>query len=137
MRFNIRPFPLTSTDCGPNFEALKGGDTYGENILGVDGEAIKSLTSPTIPVKQKEILSTGSVQICSSNESYIGMDAEDIASHWLQDCLQNHDCGQEDTMDPVLPLRVIDVRGRRGRGDPFQSVALSGNERLSSSVGNS
>ena len=45
--------------------------------------------------------------------------AEDIAKHWLANCLQYHECGHDKDTDPILPHRVLDVVGRNENGQPF------------------
>jgi hypothetical protein len=44
-------------------------------------------------------------------EVTVATQAEAIAKFWLHDCLANHRCNRDQTRDPLLPSRVIDVRG--------------------------
>ena len=38
--------------------------------------------------------------------------AESVARYWLKDCLENHEsCAKQDKQSPILPLRIIEIRG--------------------------
>jgi hypothetical protein len=52
-------------------------------------------------------------------EVTVATQAEAIAKFWLHDCLTNHQCNRDQTRDPLLPSRVIDVRGVEGGRELF------------------
>ena len=53
------------------------------------------------------------------DEQLVPAVAEDIAKHWLANCLQYHECGHDKDNDSMLPHRVVDVVGRNENGQPF------------------
>jgi hypothetical protein len=52
-------------------------------------------------------------------EVTVATQAEAVAKFWLHDCLTNHRCSRDQTRDPLLLSRVIDVGGVEEGREPF------------------
>ena len=98
-------FGDSSTDIKEysHYLALFGFQVLKKSSKGRDDEVLVR----ALPTKQNEM---DQISVTSS--------AEEIALYWLTECLNHHECGSPGQL-PLLPTRVIDVRGHGGKGEPF------------------
>jgi hypothetical protein len=87
----------------PHYLALIGFQVLKRNPRGLDDE---------VPVRARVTRRNEMDQIS------VASSAEEIALYWLTECLNHHECGSPGQL-PLLPTRVIDVRGHGGKGESF------------------